>query len=43
MSDFLAALVLGLGLIMAIGPQNAFVIRQACGVNMACWPPPRVR
>lgn len=28
MSDFLAALVLGLGLIMAIGPQNAFVIRQ---------------
>ncbi|GHG00658.1 amino acid transporter [Deinococcus piscis] len=28
MSDVLAAFVLGLGLIMAIGPQNAFVIRQ---------------
>lgn len=28
MSDFLAALAMGLGLIMAIGPQNAFVIRQ---------------
>lgn len=28
MNDVLAAFVLGLGLIMAIGPQNAFVLRQ---------------
>ncbi|MFV2012905.1 MULTISPECIES: hypothetical protein [unclassified Micromonospora] len=39
MTDYLAGLLLGLGLIMPIGPQNVFVVSQgpAAGLPRALW------